>query len=64
MFVEGEFVDPVICIPGSRSLIVMLRPPAGGPGLELSSFVRAEHEPGAPTEGQRTGAAQRVIRSQ
>src|SRR5205085_11562105 len=39
-FVEGEFVDTVIGIPGSRSHIVTLRPPNGGPGLELSSFVR------------------------
>ena len=30
---EGEFVDIVIGIPGSRSHIVMLRPPDGGPGL-------------------------------
>jgi catechol 2,3-dioxygenase-like lactoylglutathione lyase family enzyme len=36
-------------IPGSRSHIVMLRPPEGGPGLELSSFVRPDHEPGSPT---------------
>jgi catechol 2,3-dioxygenase-like lactoylglutathione lyase family enzyme len=49
MFMEGEFVDTVIGIPGSRSHIVMLRPPAGGPGLELSSFVWPEHEPGSPT---------------
>ena len=48
-FVEGEFVDTVIGIPGSRSHIVMLRPPDGGPGLELSSFVQPEHEPGSPT---------------
>jgi catechol 2,3-dioxygenase-like lactoylglutathione lyase family enzyme len=48
-FVEGEFVDTVIGIPGSRSHIVMLRPPEGGPGLELSSFVWPEHEPGSPT---------------
>jgi catechol 2,3-dioxygenase-like lactoylglutathione lyase family enzyme len=27
----------------------MLRPPDGGPGLELSSFVRPDHEPGSPT---------------
>src|SRR3981081_2802283 len=49
MFVGGEFVDAVIGFPGSRSHIVMLRPPEGGPGLELSSFVRPEHEPGSPT---------------
>ena len=48
-FVEGEFVDTVIGISGSRSHIVMLRPPAGGTGLELSSFVWPDHEPGSPT---------------
>src|ERR1700684_1828159 len=48
-FLEGEFVDTVIGIPGSRSHIVTLRPPGGGPGLELSSFVRPEHKPGSPT---------------
>jgi catechol 2,3-dioxygenase-like lactoylglutathione lyase family enzyme len=46
--VEGEFVDTVIGIPGSRSEIVVLRPPDGGPGLELSSFVRPDHVPGSP----------------
>jgi catechol 2,3-dioxygenase-like lactoylglutathione lyase family enzyme len=49
MLMEGEFVDTVIGIPGSRSQIVVLRPPDGGPGLELSSFVWPEHEPGSPT---------------
>lgn len=48
MFMEGEFVDTVIGIPGSRSEIVMLRPPDGGTGLELSSFTHPEHEPGSP----------------
>ena len=48
MFMEGEFVDTVIGIPNSRSEIVTLRPPGGGTGLELSSFVRPEHEPGSP----------------
>jgi catechol 2,3-dioxygenase-like lactoylglutathione lyase family enzyme len=47
-FVEGEFVDTVIGIPGSRSEIVMLRMPDGGTGLELSSFVRPDHLPGSP----------------
>jgi catechol 2,3-dioxygenase-like lactoylglutathione lyase family enzyme len=47
-FVEGDFVDTVIGIPGSRSHIVMLRPPGGGTGLELSSFVQPDHEPGSP----------------
>ena len=48
MHIEGEFVDTVIGIPDSRSEIVMLRPPGGGTGLELSSFVRPEHQPGSP----------------
>jgi catechol 2,3-dioxygenase-like lactoylglutathione lyase family enzyme len=46
--VEGEFVDTVIGIPGVRSHLVMLRPTDGGPGLELSSFVRPGHAPGSP----------------
>ena len=45
---EGDFVDTVIGIPDSRSEIVMLRPPDGGTGLELSSFVQPAHEPGSP----------------
>ena len=45
---EGEFLDTVIGIPNSRSEIVMLRPPGGGTGLELSSFIRPNHEPGSP----------------
>jgi catechol 2,3-dioxygenase-like lactoylglutathione lyase family enzyme len=48
MVMEGEFVDAVIGIPDSRSEIVMLRPPGGGTGLELSSFSRPDHEPGSP----------------
>ena len=48
MFVEGEFLDTVCGIPNSRTEIVMLRPPDGGTGLELSSFVRPDHEPGSP----------------
>ena len=48
MFMEGEFVDTVIGIPNSRSEIVTLRPPDGGTGLELSSFIRPDHEPGSP----------------
>jgi catechol 2,3-dioxygenase-like lactoylglutathione lyase family enzyme len=48
MFVEGEFLDTVIGIPDSRTEIVMLRPPDGGTGLELSSFVRPDHELGSP----------------
>jgi catechol 2,3-dioxygenase-like lactoylglutathione lyase family enzyme len=48
MFVEGEFLDTVIGIPDSRTEIVMLRPPDGGTTVELSSFVRPDHEPGSP----------------
>jgi catechol 2,3-dioxygenase-like lactoylglutathione lyase family enzyme len=48
-FVEGEFLDTVSGIPDSRTEIVMLRPPDGGTRLELSSFVRPDHEPGSPT---------------
>ncbi len=48
MFIEGDFLDTVIGIPGSRTEIVMLRPPDGGTRLELSSFVRPDHEPGSP----------------
>jgi catechol 2,3-dioxygenase-like lactoylglutathione lyase family enzyme len=45
---EGEFLDTVIGIPNSRTEVVMLRPPAGGTGLELASFIRPNHEPGSP----------------
>ncbi len=48
-FVEGEFIDTVCGIPDSRTEIVMLRPPGGGTGLELSRFVRPAHHPGSPT---------------
>jgi catechol 2,3-dioxygenase-like lactoylglutathione lyase family enzyme len=48
-FVEGEFLDTVIGIPDSRTEIVMLRLPGGGTRLELSSFVRPDHQPGSPT---------------
>ena len=48
MSMQGEFVDTVIGIPDSRSEIVMLRPPGGGTGLELSSFIHPNHEPGSP----------------
>jgi catechol 2,3-dioxygenase-like lactoylglutathione lyase family enzyme len=45
---EGEFVDTVIGIPGSRSEIVFLRPSDGGTGIELSSFSQPAHQPGSP----------------
>jgi catechol 2,3-dioxygenase-like lactoylglutathione lyase family enzyme len=48
MFMDGEFVDTVIGIPNSRSEILTLVPPDGGTRLELSSFIRPDHEPGTP----------------
>ena len=48
MPIEGEFLDTVIGIPDSRTEIVMLRPPDGGTGLELASFIRPNHELGSP----------------
>ena len=47
-FVEGEFLDTVCGIPGSRTEIVMLKPPGDGTRLELSSFVRPDPVPGSP----------------
>ena len=47
-FVEGEFIDTVIGIPDSRTEVVMLRPPDGGAGLELATFMRPGHVPGSP----------------
>src|SRR5437763_11571357 len=47
-FVEGEFLDTVCGIPGSRTEIVMLRLPGGGTALELSSFIRPGHTAGSP----------------
>jgi catechol 2,3-dioxygenase-like lactoylglutathione lyase family enzyme len=46
--VEGEFLDTVIGMSNASTEIVMLRTPEGGTGLELSSFVRPNHEPGSP----------------
>jgi catechol 2,3-dioxygenase-like lactoylglutathione lyase family enzyme len=45
---EGEFLDTVIGMPGSRTEIVMLRLPDGGTGLELARFIRPDHGPGSP----------------
>jgi catechol 2,3-dioxygenase-like lactoylglutathione lyase family enzyme len=47
-FLEGEFLDTVVGIPHCRTEVVVLRPPGGGTGLELSSFIRPNHEPGSP----------------
>ncbi|TDD72741.1 VOC family protein [Jiangella aurantiaca] len=46
--VEGEFVETVCGIPGAHCEIAMLRLPAGGTRLELSSFVTPDHVPGSP----------------
>jgi catechol 2,3-dioxygenase-like lactoylglutathione lyase family enzyme len=46
-FVEGEFLDTVCGIPGSRTEIVMLRSPDGA-RLELARFVRPDSVPGSP----------------
>jgi catechol 2,3-dioxygenase-like lactoylglutathione lyase family enzyme len=46
--VEGEFLETVCGIPDSRTEIVMLRPPGGGTGIELSRFVRPDPVPGSP----------------
>ena len=48
-FVEGEFIDTVCGIPDCRTETVMLRPPGGGTAVELSSFIRPDHDPGSPT---------------
>lgn len=49
MVVEGEFLDTVIGIRGARTEIVMLSLPDGGTSVELSHFIRPDHEPGNPT---------------
>ena len=46
-FVEGEFSDTVCGIPGSRTEIVMLKPPGNGTRLS-SRFVRPGSVPGSP----------------
>ena len=45
---EGEFLDTVVGIPHCRTEVVMLRPPGGGTGLELSRFIHPRHQPGSP----------------
>ncbi|MBS2940381.1 VOC family protein [Nocardioides sp. J2M5] len=47
-FVEGDFIDDVCAIPGSRTEIVMLGCPGGGSSVELSSFVRPAMVEGSP----------------
>ena len=46
--IEGDFADTVTGLDDIRCDIVMLRPPGGGVGLELASFVRPDHGPGSP----------------
>lgn len=46
-FLEGEFLDTVCGIPGSRTEIVMLTSPDGA-RLELGRFVRPDPVPGSP----------------
>jgi len=46
-FVEGEFLETVCGIPGSRTEIVMLKSPDGA-RLELARFVRPDSVPGSP----------------
>jgi hypothetical protein len=62
MFVEGEFLDTVIGIPGSRTEIVMLQPADGGTRLELK--LRPARPPArfAGRPRQRAGIAQRGLR--
>ena len=63
-FLDGEFLDTVIGIPDSRTEIVMLRPPDGGAGLELASFIQPHRESGSPAAmANELGAAQRGVRS-
>jgi catechol 2,3-dioxygenase-like lactoylglutathione lyase family enzyme len=45
---EGEFLDTVVGILDARTEMIMLRPPDGGTGLELATFIRPDHEPGSP----------------
>ena len=45
-FLEGEFLDTVIGMPGSRTEMVMLRPPDDGTRLELTRFIQPQSQPG------------------
>ncbi len=47
-FVEGEFIDTVCGIPGSRTEVVMLRTAEGGTTLELARFLHPDAVPGSP----------------
>jgi catechol 2,3-dioxygenase-like lactoylglutathione lyase family enzyme len=45
-FVEGEFIDTVCAIPGSRTEIVGFNMPGGGTWLEVARFITPDHVPG------------------
>ncbi len=45
-YVEGEFIDTVCAIPGSRTEIVGFTMPDGGTWLEVARFVTPDHVPG------------------
>lgn len=47
-FLEGEFLDTVIGIPNSRTEMVLLRPPDDGTRLELTRFIRPDHQSASP----------------
>jgi catechol 2,3-dioxygenase-like lactoylglutathione lyase family enzyme len=48
MFVEGQFIDTVCGIPGSKTEIVGLNFPGGGTWLELARFIHPDHTSGSP----------------
>ena len=45
---EGEFIDTVCGIPGSRCEVVGLNLPDGGTWLEVARFIHPDHTPGSP----------------
>jgi catechol 2,3-dioxygenase-like lactoylglutathione lyase family enzyme len=45
---EGEFIDTVCGIPGSRCEVVGLNLPGGGTWLEVARFIHPDHTPGSP----------------
>ena len=49
-FVEGEFIDTVCGIPGSKTEVVGLNLPGadGGTWLEVARFITPDHTPGSP----------------
>jgi catechol 2,3-dioxygenase-like lactoylglutathione lyase family enzyme len=47
-FLEGQFLDVVCGLSNARTEMVSLRPPGGGTGIELATFIRPDNEPGSP----------------